>query len=461
MKKVITPPLFLAFLFGVCNLTAQNQPTQKIHPNNDETVLSAKDSLRYKKAVALIIQPKYRRRSIGPPHSQTFYYAYVKFKAQALIIKNGMRTDSLRPLPYPENLFTVLDDSTYSHTFQMDTITIRDEVQDRFLYHTSFPGELFTVLYDSTNPHIFKIMTNLPQVDWSNKVDSTVGTVISLDGASGLTFSYAVAGKVMTKAQDITYGEFLYNSHPDIIKGRRFFMVYEVSDPRRAILQINKPCDAEDFHAKAHNTLIGMPVLPITKLSFTYAHIIGRRWSVGVTANWIYDPLHEATLSNKAEFDRSNATHYTDNYLKFKKGVSFSGDLRWYACNLAPFGFYADLQVSYLSAQMKSNFFNKNTLKDSTAVYFASLSTDNKVVTVFSTIQTFGFQAGVGGCFFMGNSHKWVGDVGVGIKYYVFPQHLKATEMINGSPYYYHDTPAWDSFFNLPIYLRVRIYTKF
>ncbi|MCW3085817.1 MAG: hypothetical protein JWP12_3183 [Bacteroidetes bacterium] len=423
MKKIIAATLFLFFTTCFFSVKAQTRDAEKIH-NMDFTDFSLKDSTRYKKAVAAVITPDYRQYTTGyGKHHTTHYISYMGFLA--------------------------------------NDIEVRDEVEDGFLYFSSSKGDRFTVLYDSVQPHHFRIVTSEPQLDPGSRIDTTIVTVSSIDAwGTEVRFKYVLNNSDSIKAQDLINNNFLYNLRPDITRGRKFKAAYNTKNPDKPILLLNYPVDLDTYHFKPHNNMIGLTTLPLSKMELAYQRIVWKKFAIGLTGTVYFDPFHEANFF--ANGGKRTERTYTDDYFNFKNAYSIAPQIKYYIYNNAPMTFYVKVQGSYLSTQVKANYFNVSGVpKDTTGISFLSLDPSNKVQTMYKTVNAFGIQSG-GGCgFFMGNSYRWVWDIGLGFQYYFYPDHLKTSKVIDATTYYYHDSPAWDGFFNFPMYMEMNVYYKF
>lgn len=421
MKKIIAVTLLL--FFACCFFTSKAQTPNK-SPNTDNTEFSLKDSTRYKKAVAAVITPNYMQYVTGyGKHHTTHYVAYVGFLA--------------------------------------NDAEVRDEVEDAFLYFSSSKGDRFTVLYDSVQPHKFRIVTSEPQLDMGSRIDTTTATISAIDAwGSSVNFLYTYNSIDSIKIQDVINGDYLYNVRPDIVRGRKFKAIYNTQHPDKPVLLVNQPVDLDTYHYEQHNNMIGLTTLPLAKMELVYQRIVWKKFAIGAIATVYFDPFHEAHFF--ANGGKTTPRSYPDDAFKFRNAYSFSPQVKWYVLNNAPLAFYLKLQGSFLSTEVKTNYFNVSDVsKDTTAVSFLSLDPSNKVETMYKKINAFGIQSGAGCSFFIGNHYRWVWDVGVGFQYYFYPDRLKTSKVIDATTYYYHDTPAWDDFFNFPAYMEMNVYYKF
>lgn len=395
-------------------------------PSKNEDFFSEKDSARWKRVVATIAVPEYREYTTGYyKHHTRHYISYITFYIHG--IKTGR------------------------------------EVDDAFLYFSCRSGDLFAMLYDTTNTDHVHVMDAEPLLDPSFATDTTTGKIITADGLGDeIGFSYTINGVKKIRNQQLDIDNCMYNNRPDIVYGRLFRVIYEKEYPDRAIICTDQPLDTATFHFRPHNNIIGLSGLPLTKAALTYEYIFAKHFLLDASAALHYDPLHEAAFSARSG-DKRKTNDYTDSYYEFKNASSYALGVKWYCVgNKAPLGFYTSLQAAFMSAQVKSDYVNKSGLeKDSTAIFFLSQSPENKVATLYSRVNAFGLRTGIGCSFFPDNSYRWMVDTGLGFQYYFDPADMKKNRIIDGTTYYYHDTPVWDVFLNLPVYAEISLCYKF
>lgn len=435
--------LTTAFYFTLCLCTAtfaqsdeyanpanRNTPYPQSYahqePANNQCEFSEKDSSRWKESVASVIIPQFRKYTTGSgKHHVTHYISRIAYTI------NGERMER--------------------------------EIQDSYLYWETQNADEFVLLYDSTNTARIHVLDYKPVLDPLYATDTTTGTIQKIYAPGDeITFSYFVNGVKRMKEQVLDIGQSLYTQRPDIVLNRRFLVRYEKEDPAKAIIFENQPLDTATYRFRPHNNIIGLNTMPLANLKLTYEYIFAPHFLITASASLHYDPLHMAAYSARSG-NKRGVNDYTDKYYNFKNTSTYAIGVKWYcARDKAPQGFYTSLQGAFFSGDIQSDYVNKTGLeRDSTTIFFTSQSAENKAKTLYSTVHAFGGRTGVGYCFFLDNSYHWMLDAGIGFVYYFMPSSVKENKVIDGTTYYYHDTPVWDAFLNLPVYTDVSLCYKF
>ena len=335
-----------------------------------------------------------------------------------------------------------------------------------FLYLHAQVGDRFAVCYRNDKPGDFEMYTNEPLLDPDDPVDTTVATITALnppgllDDEETVEFKYGpfrvYKKNTLTRTQDFAgfYKNGIAQDRPDLVKGRKFYVVYSKKDPSKCVLLPDHPADSGKYFYHPQKNMVSTGMFPVFKFRIDYTRVINKDIAAGVSTTIWYPNSHMLGSLTQGMVDTLARGYDPDYYYKFSRFITTSPFIEYYPTHNAPYTFCIRFWATYAEADgMHVNYANREGAAKLGDGIFDYLDRDSLHSAYFSTasFNTWGLGTAAYFKMFLDSRYRWQFYWSLGYRYLHLPKEIKQPRNIEGTEYYYYDFPVWTDALHFPL----------